>query len=313
MEWKCPHCQVELSVADGKLPEDWFFSKCTYCAGYAVIRKAAVKPVNLSDTPQIENFSQAPKAMPRLPIIEEHYREQQYQAQQHPDQRQREERPYRRESQQPKPQKFPDPLPEPKEAKPLLVSLAEKISKAKIQPGQVALAASCTVALASAFYFYTQAGKLSHYSKSVQKTSAAPEMDPVLSPPPSLRQMKVAHHEAPAETQEIRDEVTHQAMAPDRNTMEENTFVAADDLIPHERITEPKPMQQSASPKRTQVKTPYRRALLRQGPSKSFEIIGIADPSVVYNVVGGRDNWFRIQDPAGKIAWIRNDLVVMSN
>ena len=47
MRWKCPHCEVALSVADEKLQEEWNFFRCYQCRGFAMIKRPEVKMIKV--------------------------------------------------------------------------------------------------------------------------------------------------------------------------------------------------------------------------------------------------------------------------
>lgn len=55
MRWNCPHCGVNLAVADEKMGPGWSFSRCYKCGGYALIRRAEVNLVKVDRAPAGEH------------------------------------------------------------------------------------------------------------------------------------------------------------------------------------------------------------------------------------------------------------------
>lgn len=51
MRWNCPHCGVNLGLADDKMTTSWSFSRCYQCGGYALVRKAEVNIIKVDRVP----------------------------------------------------------------------------------------------------------------------------------------------------------------------------------------------------------------------------------------------------------------------
>ena len=55
MRWSCPHCGVNLAVADDKLGSGWSFSRCYKCGGFALVRRSEVNLIKVDKAPAGEN------------------------------------------------------------------------------------------------------------------------------------------------------------------------------------------------------------------------------------------------------------------
>jgi len=51
MRWNCPHCSVNLAIADEKMNPSWSFSRCYQCGGYALVRKSEVNIIKVDRAP----------------------------------------------------------------------------------------------------------------------------------------------------------------------------------------------------------------------------------------------------------------------
>lgn len=51
MRWNCPHCGIQLAVADDKLPTGWAFSRCFKCGGFGLIRRMEVNVIKVDKAP----------------------------------------------------------------------------------------------------------------------------------------------------------------------------------------------------------------------------------------------------------------------
>src|SRR3954465_11956560 len=56
MRWSCPHCGVNLAVADDKLGTGWSFSRCYKCAGFALVRRSDVNLIKVDRAPAGEQI-----------------------------------------------------------------------------------------------------------------------------------------------------------------------------------------------------------------------------------------------------------------
>jgi hypothetical protein len=56
MRWNCPHCGVNLGIADDKMTTSWSFSRCYQCGGYALVRKSEVNIIKVDRVPPGEKI-----------------------------------------------------------------------------------------------------------------------------------------------------------------------------------------------------------------------------------------------------------------
>jgi hypothetical protein len=56
MRWNCPHCLTALAMANEKMPDQWSFSRCYQCQGYALVRKDAKNIIKVDGAPAGERI-----------------------------------------------------------------------------------------------------------------------------------------------------------------------------------------------------------------------------------------------------------------
>ncbi|MGE0614416.1 MAG: MJ0042-type zinc finger domain-containing protein [Bacteriovoracia bacterium] len=337
MRWNCPHCGTTLTVSDDKVGENWSFSRCYSCQGFALVRKSQVSIIKVHQPPSGEQY-----------IVTTH---QQEQASATHSQTHHDARPAARPVVRPvvrQPAALPPPIevapvmhqaPSMHMAVPLAAPTAPSPTKtqmftisdgtgaetitvaattssprrkmpAALVPIGIGLAGA--IAISSGVYLYQQGQALFQLA---QKPIAAE----------SPTEMQVARLQAPPSL----DRIPQSAMAPERVT-EIRSLPKIERIDPPEvrpaapiaitkRVEEKREESDDTPaieprPTAVQVKNSY--ANLRAGPSLEHPIVGVAEPGTIYLIKTWEGRWFNIvpEDPAQaalqkKSMWVRNDLV----
>lgn len=292
MRWGCPHCGVSLSVADEKLGVGWSFSRCYKCGGFALIRRAEVNLIKVDRAPMGEQvilpenseepllsqeaaqnlakYTTLKKEPMERPVIKPAFRQTAFSA-----------------SVPPVPP-LPEPLPEIPRA---------SFTFQKYLPLAIGLAGA--VAVGSGIYLYLQGQAL------WEKAKAAAVFVPPVSSQVSPSTGVIQAPPLTAQT-EVKDEVRHNAMAPERTSEEAGVVVVDGSFAPAD----------SPQPSVLVVKPKVENAHLRAGPGAFYPLLGKVNLKSRYLVMDWNDRWFKIaiqtdptQKTTAKTAWIRNDLV----
>lgn len=279
MRWNCPHCGIDLAVADEKLGRGWSFSRCYQCGGFAVVRQQDRKIVrvdqdengkgyviedqNTSIKPKVikkETKSVPPKkismAVPKAP--------------------------------EPKRRLVPQPLPDP----------PQTIWKKALFPIAVGLFSIGTIG--SGLYLFIEGRSIWKKAKSTMTGMTVDQ---------SLQSKKevVAQIQEPEKIAE-EDTLSQRAMAPiqfDVRTEIETNQAALKKEAP--KIIPP-----------LVVEVKHSIANVRSGPGLEFPVLGIANQKEKFVVVGWDRRWFRLVSlleyekelqSVPDTVWIRNDLL----
>lgn len=312
MQWSCPHCGINLAVADETLNSGWSFSKCYKCGGFALVRKTEINVIKVDKAPPGERII-LPESSgdPTRALMSEvaTQRLAQHKAQVKPaaSQPKRVDLP---PPPIPTPQnhpsmprsdaqlfKLPEPLPELTDGRP----------KAKTIP--VGITFASILAIGSGIYLFIQGQVLwqkmkeTKYSKvqpalqnkttsqfsttGATATAATPEKQGIVSPPGLLDNESFGHAESVAL---VTDRVQQRAMAPAKDN-------------PAEKGSKPAIL----------VRLKAKAANFHSGPGMNFPITGSLLTDVRYQVLDWNDRWLKVTTPTGSLAsesgWVRNDLV----
>lgn len=72
MNWNCPHCGIELSIAEEAVGAEWKLTRCHACNGFSLIKATAEEPVLIDSPPAHQPeppaFRHALRAEPATPV-----------------------------------------------------------------------------------------------------------------------------------------------------------------------------------------------------------------------------------------------------
>jgi hypothetical protein len=327
MRWSCPHCGVNLSVADDKIGSGWSFSRCYKCAGYGLIRKSELNLIKVHGAPAGEK------------VLATEGHEQQFLSQtaiQNYNRLVSNSNQIQQQAPAPQPQvqpqahqgipaeyfQLPEPLPEPTSTRKGFHVTLPKISmnlNGKLLP--IAIAAAGITAVCSGVYFYVQGQALLSRAR-MQTHQASQALDA------KAQAIQAAAAQIPAKPQQIQqiqqsatrinDQVRDRMMAPVRQPMPSAAKMEEPEEYEEEmeELTAVTPQISSMM-----VRVPIDKAKIRSGPGLDYPVIAYAKPDQRYLITSWNERWFKIkvQTAAATVAgarnegWIRNDLVQLLN
>ncbi|OFZ22805.1 MAG: hypothetical protein A2X94_11925 [Bdellovibrionales bacterium GWB1_55_8] len=299
MRWNCPHCGVNLAISDEKIGSGWSFSRCYKCGGFGLIRRAEINLMKVDKAPIGENIL-LPEAS-EAPVMSQ-------QATQNLERLLTEKptiRPAARKRENADtvaPPAVPKTVtPPPMRAKPPVVERAPinaapsfpntfpgipsplpeiSESSGRFRLLPAAIGVAGMLTIGSGVYLYVQGQNLWHSARAN------------ITKPATIAAKQVIKPVSQAENTVIVDSVQHSLMAPDR--AQENQPIS--------------------------VRIRNGDAKLRSGPGTKYPIVGMADPQVRYEILGWKNDWFKVAPVRAAravananeyeiSAWIRNDLV----
>lgn len=304
MRWSCPHCGVNLAVADEKLGAGWSFSRCYKCGGFALVRRAEVNLVKVDRAPAGEQIllpeaSEDPATMLGNEAQKNLMRYRKENAERaaarppaHPMANAMAENPPNTNNiinnsaidlNRMGETILPPPLPEITRRRPALQRLLP-----------IAIGATATIAIGSGTYLYLQGQQL---WEKARNTAAVEIAKPVIETA-SIAAPAPVEVELAATKNAVSDQLRQNAMAPVREEP-----IA-------ESIAEP------VSTASLVVQPKANNAKFRSGPGTLYPESGSADASQRYVVADWNDRWFKVVlkgqlDAKGmpQTAWIRTDMV----
>jgi hypothetical protein len=336
MRWSCPHCGINLTVADDKIGSGWSFSRCYKCAGYALIRKSEINLIKVHGAPAGE------KVLP----TEGH--EQQFLSQQAIQNYNRlvsnpqpvmqpQPAPHYAAQVQPMPPQgipaeffqLPEPLPEPGPRAPvsagggITIRLPKLPSIPAIPPSlqakllPIAIAAAGVTAVFSGIYFYVQGQALLTRAR---LQSSAPVAPPAAAQPPQTSTLTESQQQlANARAQALQAAASQIRSAPSPFRINDQLNQRMMAPVREDREEEPELTAVTPQISSMVIRIPIDHAKIRSGPGLDYPVIAYAKPDQRYLITAWNDRWFKIKVQNGVAAvavavsraegWIRNDLV----
>lgn len=285
MRWNCPHCGVNLAIADEKIGSGWSFSRCYKCGGFGLIRRAEVNLIKVDRAPAGENVllpeaSEQPLSMLSESAIQNLTRMRKGNI----------EKTLLRDpsaaGELPLPLPSAAPQAQSAQMPPSMPEITESYGnfQKKVLAAAISVAAVATVS--SGIYLYIQGQTLWQKARTSRSRIE----------PTSYRASE--GKENTATSGEVSDHLHDRAMAPVRTS-------AIDSVVPQISAFRVAPKSNDAE--------------LRSGPGPIYPNIGTADSRQRYQVADWSNQWFKIVLPEGngnspsgrnqKTAWIRSDAV----
>jgi hypothetical protein len=304
MQWKCPHCQVDLFVPDEKLGSGWSFSKCYQCTEYSLVRKLEngiikinQKAKNSSHVASVQNEPTPSEVMSSYETVVR-----QLKFPPIPKEIRRADRPSNTNHSKVAPvPSIPvsttklnfEPLPEPNK-------LTNKIPLLQFPKMSLfvlfAVVGSASIAVYSGFKLYNQIQIAWNKTQKSISMREALDSTPVIEPI-SIREV----------TKSLPPQVV--VTPPKQKDEIQISRAAAETVVKKEDIV--------VQPKMGNV-------TLRSGPGTKYPKVGIAESDKKYLVRDWKEQWFQVElkDPtldsqkdtakSPKTMWVRNDLVEVS-
>ena len=319
MRWSCPHCGINLAVADEKLGSGWSFSRCYKCAGFALVRKSEVNLIKVDKAPIGENILLPEATETSIPMMSREATDNLEKFISRGETASAANKP----SIKPAQKKIPVTAPKIPNAPNVLNSaiqgnlpkpLPEIPVKTRYRMLPAAIGITGTLAIASGIYLYIQGQSLwqkahqevRHAQATAEKSAPVRQVASIENNSPNTASAPILAAQTTGIGEIVTDQVRQSAMAPARPSTANPTLTSndADSDLPE-------------VPAEFTVRIRNANGKLRSGPGMQFPVLRIADTNIEYTVTEWRDRWFKIapkgaENPDQLSAWIRNDLVQMT-